>query len=333
MRNIKVILSLLASIFIITSCSLNSTDEIQKPSSAGKTLEVLLVANENVYKGSVKELTDSLFGQPQVNLNQPEPIFDVLNISVGLFNSSDLYNKHRNIIIVDVNSKNDNKIYTYRDKWAYPQTIFQFSVTNVDEFKTLLRKHFPQIRDDFYEYERLRVNNAFKSLENINITKALKQKFGFWITVSNEFQLSVIDDNFAWIRKEAKDYSIGILIHTQPYRDSIVFKEKYILNQLDTTMKNHIPGPLDGTYMAVERRIEPVSEKITLDGRYCIETRGLWRLIGDFMGGPFVNYSFTSPDNQQFIMLTGYVYSPRKPKRDFVMQAESVCRSIKFLKQ
>ena len=97
-------------------------------------------------------------------------------------------------------------------------------------------------------------------------------------------------------------------------------------------MKNNIPGPLDGTYMAVERRIEPVSKKITLDGRYCIETRGLWRLIGDFMGGPFVNYAFTSPDNKQFIMLTGYVYSPRKPKRDFMMQAESICHTVQFLK-
>ncbi len=332
MRNIRFILSFLTSIFLITSCSLNSPQENQKPGSAGKTLEVLLVANENVYNGSVKELVDSLFGQPQVNLNQPEPIFDVLNISVGLFNTSDLYNKHRNIIVVDVNSKNDNKIYTYQDKWASPQTIFQFSVTSADKFKTLLRKYFPKIQEEFYEYERLRVNNAFKKLENTDITKALKQKFGFWITVSNEFQLSVINDNFAWIRKEAKDYSIGIFIHTQPYRDSVVFKEKYILNQLDSTMKNNIPGPLDGTYMAVERRIEPVSKKITLDGRYCIETRGLWRLIGDFMGGPFVNYAFTSPDNKQFIMLTGYVYSPRKPKRDFMMQAESICHTVQFLK-
>ena len=84
--------------------------------------------------------------------------------------------------------------------------------------------------------------------------------------------------------------------------------------------------------MAVERRVEPVSEQITLDGRFCIETRGLWRLIGDFMGGPFVNYTFTSPDNNTLIMLTGYVYSPRKPKRDFLLQAESICHSIKFNK-
>ena len=166
MRNIKVILSLLASIFIITSCSLNSTQESQKPGSSGSTLEVLFVANENVYSGSTKEFVDSLFKQPQVNLNQPEPIFSVFNISVGLFNSSNLYNKHRNIIIVDINSKNENKIYLYKDKWSYPQTVFQFSITSVDELKPLLLKYFPQIKEDFYNSERIRVNNTFRKLEN-----------------------------------------------------------------------------------------------------------------------------------------------------------------------
>ena len=333
----KKIKSLLIVLFVgacvMSSCSLNDTSvEAQKSGSSGRTLEIMLVATEKVYSGETRDFIDSLFEQPQINLNQPEPIFNVINIPIGLFNSSDLYNKHRNIIIVDVNSKNENKIFITHDKYSYPQTIFQISASNTSELRSLLTKHFDQISGEIYNKERLRVNNAFKRLENIDVTKALKQNFGFWLTVSNEFQLSVLDENFAWIRKEAKDYSIGILIHTQPYRDSVVFREKYILNQLDTTMKQHIPGPLNGTYMAVERRVEPVSEQITLDGRFCIETRGLWRLIGDLMGGPFVNYTFTSPDNNTLIMLTGYVYSPRKPKRDFLLQAESICHSIKFNK-
>lgn len=331
MRSIKIITTIIASIFIFASCSINDTKESQKPGSSGMTLEILLVANENIYTGETKDFIDSLFKQPQENLNQPEPIFNVVNISSALFNKSDLYKKHRNVIIIDVNSKNENKVFFRRNEWSYPQVVFHFSISKLSELRPLLTKHFQQITDEIYDYERIRIKNTMKKLENTDITRALKQNFGFWITVSNEFQLSVLKDNFAWVRKEAKDYSIGILIYSQPYRDSIVFRENYILNQLDTTMKYNIPGPLDGTYMAIERRVEPTFKQIKLDDRYCIETRGLWRLIGDFMGGPFVNYTFTSPDNEQLIMLTGYVYSPRKPKRDFLMQAESICHSIKFL--
>jgi hypothetical protein len=333
MRKIFLLMATLITLSIFSSCSFNDPQMPQKAGSSGRTLEILLAANENVYKGETKEFIDSLFEQPQVNLNQPEPMFNIVNISSGHLNSSELYKKHRNIIIVDVNSKNENKVYFSKDKWAHPQVVFQFSVNDVKELRPLFEKYFSQITQEIYKYEHLRVNTTMKKLENLDVTRELKKNFGFWITVSNEFELSVLKDNFAWVRKEAKDYSIGILIYTQPYRDSIVFREKYILNQIDSTMKQYIPGPLDGTYMAIERRVEPVFNKVLLDGRYAIETRGLWRLIGDFMGGPFVNYTFTSPDNRQLIMLTGYVYSPRKPKRDFLMQAESICQSIKFAKQ
>ena len=68
-------------------------------------------------------------------------------------------------------------------------------------------------------------------------------------------------------------------------------------------------------------------------GTYCVETRGCWRLFGNYMGGPFVSYAVLSPDNKELVTVTGYVYCPRnKPytKRDLLMQLESVCYSLKF---
>ena len=64
--------------------------------------------------------------------------------------------------------------------------------------------------------------------------------------------------------------------------------------------------------------------------QYVIETRGLWRLFGDFMGGPFVCYSIVSPDGKEVVDLLGYVYCPRFDKRDYMMQVDGICRSIKW---
>ena len=134
MRNIKIITAVIASICILASCSINDTKESQMPGSSGMTLEILLVTNENIYSGQTKDFIDSLFKQPQQNLNQPEPIFNIVNISPGLFNKSDLYKKHRNVIIIDVNSKNENKVFFRRDEWSYPQVVFQFSISNIANF-------------------------------------------------------------------------------------------------------------------------------------------------------------------------------------------------------
>ena len=66
-----------------------------------------------------------------------------------------------------------------------------------------------------------------------------------------------------------------------------------------------------------------------------VETRGLWRTYNDFMGGPFVSYTFLSPGGEEMMTLVGCVYSPSQRnkmvmKRDLLMQLDGICRSLKF---
>ena len=61
-----------------------------------------------------------------------------------------------------------------------------------------------------------------------------------------------------------------------------------------------------------------------------IETRGLWRLFNDYMGGPFVNYCFRDSQGQRLVMIDCFVYSPKQSKRDQLMQLESVAYGIKY---
>ena len=61
-----------------------------------------------------------------------------------------------------------------------------------------------------------------------------------------------------------------------------------------------------------------------------IETRGLWRLFNDYMGGPFVNYCFRDSQGQRLVMIDCFVYSPKQSKRDQLMQLEAVAYGIKY---
>ena len=116
-----------------------------------------------------------------------------------------------------------------------------------------------------------------------------------------------------------------------PYSDERQFDTAKIWNRLDTMMRREVPGPEEGSYMGTERRVALESRVVDFEGaKYCIETRGLWRLFGDFMGGPFVSYCLLSPDGKQIVELTGYVYCPRFNKRDYLMQVDGICRSIKW---
>ena len=285
MRRLKYFL-MLGFIFAVFSCCTSSSkkgNQGGKRSSSGKTLEVIIAADDDVYRGEVKEAVEALFLKEQEMLNQPEALFDIVRLPTTSVYNTDMFRVHRNIVIIDKNAENENKVYLSKDKWAHPQVVVEFSVTNNQSFITLLNQHFEQIKDFFYEAEHARMLRAYKGMENIKITEQLKANFGFSLTMPQEYRLSILKDNFAWIRKEAKDFSIGVLIYTFPYTDSNVFNPDVIVKIRDNITKKYVAGPADGSYMTTEKRFGMMSKKIQFHDSFCSETRGLWKLEGDFI--------------------------------------------------
>ena len=323
-----------AAVLLLTACHSRQNEAIMKKSSSGKTCEVLLAADRYTYSGDTKVLIDSIFQEPQPGLPQPEPRFDVVNIPVSSLHNTQMFQMHRNIILCDVNPENPDKVYIGHDKWATPQTMVDIAASSDSALMSLLRRYEKVIKREIYNDEHQRIINAFHNIRNVELMQRIKQKFGFEMTFSEDFrmaQTATDDPDFAWVHKETKDFSLGVLIHTMPYRDEGQFAEEKILNRLDTIMRRKVPGPAEGSYMGTERRMELVHNKVDYRGSsYCIETRGLWRTFGDFMGGPFVTYTVLSPDGTQIVEVTGYVYCPRFNKRDYLMQVEGICNSIRW---
>lgn len=333
-RLVKYLMLFCLPMTVLVCCSKKKTqsdnESMGLPASGGKTLEVVLVIPDDIYKGDIKDTIGKYFMKACKGLPQAEPLFDVVQMNPSGFFNSDMLKKHRNIIIIDHKAGNPNKLTKQINYKSYPQAYFQFSTSDRDSLYSLIARYSNTIREQFYLNEYKRVQTAFKKLENINITKTLKSKFGFYLTVSEEFYLATNDDDFVWLRKEPKDGSLGLMIYTMPYKGEQMFEQEYILSLRDSITKKHIPGPRRGSYMGVERRAEFVRDTTVIGNDIkAIETRGLWRLFNDFMGGPFVNYCFLDKKNNRFVMIDGFVYSPRNPKRDQLIQLEAVIRGIK----
>lgn len=327
----KKFIIIIAVAVLFVACGGRQNEALKKKSSSGKTLEVLLVANKGQYYGMTRDLIDSIFRQPQDCLPQPEPRFDVVNIPVSSLHNAQMFRMHRNIILCELKADNPDKVYIERDKWASPQVVVGIEAKSEASLRDLLRKYEHRIVEAIYEAEHQRIINAFYNIRNVELMNRIKEKFGFELTVSEDFMWASEDDGFVWIRKETKDFSLGVLVNVTPYRNEDQFTPEKIYNRLDTIMRRHVPGPAEGSYMCTERRVEPVTRKVDYEGSdYCIETHGLWRLQGDFMGGPYVNYSMLSPDGKNIIDLVGFVYCPRFNKRDYLMQVEGICNSLKW---
>jgi hypothetical protein len=134
-----------------------------------------------------------------------------------------------------------------------------------------------------------------------------------------------------WIRKETPKISQGIMIYTYDFVDTIAFDVERIKSFRNSMTEEYIPGPSEGSFMKVSEEYMPViSNRIDFNGKFAVETRGLWKLENDFMGGPFVNYTLVDEKRNKVITLDGYVYAPNAPKRDLMIQMEALIFSLRF---
>ena len=51
------------------------------------------------------------------------------------------------------------------------------------------------------------------------------------------------------------------------------------------------------------------------DNKETLQARGLWGMVNDFMGGPFVTYMIKDEVNNRMIILDGFVHAPGQKKR------------------
>lgn len=334
------------SVIFVLGCSKNdnkngeiktSTSENPKnlPSSGGKTLEMILVIPDEIYKGELKDSIGVYFMKACEGLSQPEPLFDVVQMKPNAFFNSEMFQKHRNVFIVDFKSTNkENAIFQKIDYKSYPQAYFQIIANNRDSLYSLITKYSLSIIHQFHNNEHRRVASAFRNYENIEITKKLKTTFNFSLAFSKEYLIPKFEDDFAWFRKDFKvnneQKTLNIMIYKTPFLGNGMFNEEKIIELRNKISKANIPGPTRGSYMGTEERFPFYRKTVSLNGIPAVETRGLWRLYNDFMGGPFVNYCFRDEKNNQFVMIDCFLYAPNQTKRDEMMQMESIVYSLKL---
>ena len=70
--------------------------------------------------------------------------------------------------------------------------------------------------------------------------------------------------------------------------------------------------------MKTEKRFELSYEPITYRGEYRGVLRGLWRMEGDKMGGPFVSHALLDKKKGRVIVAESFVYAPESKKANLI---------------
>lgn len=330
-KSIVYLLSVLISVSSLTSCGEQKIGD--KSRSSGKTAEMLVATNgEMLWEGAVGDAIRTFFNQDYEVLPQVEPLFEMAHLPISKLTGNKMFKAHHNILIIEIDEKAaDNTIEARKDFWAKPQRIVNIKSPSEEAFLQFFEDKKEAIYSILMDSEYERLEKTFHEFRDRDIMNQVKGHFGFTMEIPGGFYVATTKAEFMWIRKETQHNSQGIVIYSYDYVDTLAFDESRILSFRNSITEEFVPGPSVGSYMVVAEEYSPIeSGPIDFAGMFAVETRGLWRLENDFMGGPFINYTFVNEKVNKVVTIDTYVYAPNKPKRDLLIQMEAIAHSIKF---
>ena len=322
----KFIISIAGLLLILASCKDSDTNK-QYRNVTGKSGEVVLVIDPDHWSSGVGREFEKTFTKAYPALPQSEPMFDLVHIPYKSF--TNIFKTHRNLVFAKVDKDiPEPKIVVREDLWAKPQIILNIIAPSDSSLEAIVREKGDLLADRIMKKELERYAGNYKKYEQLGVADQLERKFGIRLTLPKGYSLDLDTTNFAWVENRGRgDIVQGILIYSYD-KPEVELTTDYLFAKRNQFTKRFVPGPSRGSYMVVERETIPYRREIEVNGIDVIELRNLWRVENDFMGGPFISFSFVNEKQNKVVNLDGFVYAPRVDKRDYVKQVEAVLNSL-----
>ena len=324
---------LVITVSFIISCG----DKTYLPQSVGKAGEIIVVIENQFLENEAGAAIKNIFGKYQPGLPQAEALFSIIPIPEKEL--SKILKRHRNILIADISGNHaDSDISFKKNVWANNQLCVKISAPSDSAFTNVLVKNQDILTHYFQEVELERLISGIEKSENKPVQKQLKDNQKLNLAIPKGYQIVMDTLQFTWLKYDSERSSGGyehqinrnLLLYYNDYKSEQMLTLNNLLNKQDSVTKKYISGPTPGSFMKIVEEYPVNKKSFNLNGNYALEVRGLWQLEGDFMGGPFLNYTTVDTLNNKVVSLVSFIYAPNFDKREYLREMEAIMRTIMF---
>lgn len=326
-RSVSFLLSVLF-FFAVSSCK--DKGGVYKPNISGTAGEMLVVMNDAVKDSVGGKTLEAILRQEVMALPQAEPLFDISIIPHRAF--GERMRNFRNLIIVDVAKNLKPDIKFYNDRWARQHAMAHITAKDVWQLDSIVKAQEVRLTGFFVRAERDRSLNYYEKYSRRDLMEEFKEDWEASMIIPSSYNENKPGKDFMWMSQETPLISQGVFVYSFEYSDFDSFSEANLLNKRDSVLRINVPGSAEGSYMTTESRLPVTYKRFEHNDHQIVEMRGLWRVEGDLMGGPFVSLAHIDPENGRIVVTEGYVFAPEKPeKRNLIWQLEAMLYSFRFL--
>lgn len=311
------------SITFLFSCNDSDKEKVRYvPESVGNLNSLQIVIESDLWSGEMGEKIRDIFAAPTDGLPQLEPLYSMIQLQPDIYNG--FARKYRLFLHTTIADK--DTMYIKKDPFAKPQAGVFITATSEENLVNLLEKNKDRILGIYQKYEireaQRRINLSLMRMDS------LPERFGVSLDIPSAYRFSSVSDDFYWIRKDLKSGSTNIIIYEVPIsnidNDSTVISN--IIKMRDSAGGGYLPVEDDGQFITTTD-YAPYLFTTEIDGMFAYETKGVWEVKDQYMGGPFLNYAIKDEPNNRYLIIEGFSYAPSMTKRNLQFELEAILKS------
>lgn len=367
MKNIFLIPVLYISCFLLFSCSNgNQNSNASGDAITGIDTKSLLPYSTGKINGLYVYVDNSLENTPLIDsvyyhLNQPYLITPNMSPAIDLnrynFQTFETGGSRAANNLMIVNLKEESRLSNYvkaqlgeeqinqalngqdmamvriKDVNATPQQVFYLLVNGFPNLSSeinqqKLEEYSHRIIEETTKVDNQRLVASFAEKRSHSIEDIVSEKFGISIWIPRTYEIVLNEDDFLWIIQETPELYSNIVFYKSDFDENYElgeqviairdeFGEKITTNKENTRMTTH-----------VDSQPAPIQKDMKINDKDVLETRGLWEMVNDKLGGGFVNYSFV--ENNQIITIDGFVFFSGDDKRRRMRDIDAILTTLQI---
>ncbi|MEM9886313.1 MAG: DUF4837 family protein, partial [Bacteroidota bacterium] len=318
--------------------------------------QLVVVMDDDLWQSDVGDTVRFYYGSAYPVLPQPEPIFDLTHFTPQEMLEEPLRKQLRHFLfIADVSDEDsptkrwveddlgaeklrsarevpNESTTVLKDRWAKNQLLIYIYGDGQKMLKEQLIKTFSAAKKRLDQSKKSQIkDNVYIGGENRIIIEQMASSMGLSMRVPKPFLVAYDQDNIMWLRRETPVSSSNIMIYKEPYKSTDQISREHLKSIQDSLGKKLVSTDIDGTYMRINDVDLPMfTETTELNGNYALEARGVWDIVNDFAGGPFVSYLVVNPKTNELVHINGFIHAPGEEKREFMQNLEHVIGTVNF---
>lgn len=335
-------------LFTVVSC-----DGDYRPMSIGGIDEIIVVMDTTLHGGQTALAIEDTFGKYIQTIPGAEPTYRLIYRDFNSNSELEEIQKYKNIIFVspiddetnvgslirailseDIENRvrnGDSFAFPLRDRWVRDQWTLLLTSTSDEELAEKILNSEKSLVGNLLELEfDRRLGEIYRRGEQVAISDSLWENHGWSIRMQHDYIQSVDYENVAVFRRYLPENNRWILAWWKDGVEDPGFLDYEWINATrDSLLEKYLRGERDGSYLTTEYRRSVITEQFDReDGLISFETLGTWTMTNDFMGGPFVNFTYYDPRTSRLFMIEYGQFAPSVTKRRFVRQFRAMGRTF-----